>query len=277
LADWAFEPGVVLALGALTGWYVVGIRRLRPKTIWDEQVVSVGELVCFSIGILLLVMALISPIDTLSNQMFSAHMLQHMVLIYLAPPLLLAGIPAWLLDPLLDLPYARPTLRFVTAPITALVIFNGVLVLWHMPQTWQAALVDPQVHALEHLMMLLAGLIAWWPIFSPTPAVPRLSYPAQCLYLFVQSLVPAVIGAFMTFSGIVIYPIYGETPKLWGLSPLVDQQIAGLEMKLLGTIFLWVLVTIRFFQWFNHEEHEDEKLIDDGYSEPERQVQPPRQ
>jgi putative membrane protein len=209
--------------------------------------------------------ALVSPLDTLSNQMFSAHMLQHMLLVYLAPPLLLAGTPAWLLGPALEVAWFRRGLVLVTRPIPAIIIFNLVLIFWHMPQMWDAALVDSSVHGLEHLTFLAAGLIAWWPIFSPVPEVPRLSYPAQCLYLFVQSLVPAIIGAFVTFSGIVIYPLYAEYPKLWGLTPLVDQQIAGLLMKLLGTVFLWVLVSIRFFQWFNHEEHQDEKFVDDGF------------
>ena len=83
-------------------------------------------------------------------------------------------------------------------------------------------------------------------------------------YMFVQSLVPAIIGAFLTFSGVVIYPVYLETTKLWGLSPLVDQQLAGLEMKLLGTVVLWILASIRFFQWYRQEEQQDEKLIDDA-------------
>ena len=80
----------------------------------------------------------------------------------------------------------------------------------------------------------------------------------------IQSLVPAIIGAFITFSTVVVYPYYLETPKLWGLTPLADQQIAGLVMKLLGMVYLWILFTIRFFQWFGHEEHEGEKIIDDA-------------
>lgn len=265
LTRWTFEPGVVLALAALVAAYVVGIRRFRADSLWQEDVLTTGEVASFGVGVLLLIAALTSPLDTLSDQMFTAHMLQHMVLLYLAPPLLLLGTPGWLPRPVLKLPGVTPTLAFLTRPITALAIFGGVLVLWHMPQLWQAALVDNQVHALEHVTFLAAGLLAWWPIFGPSREIPRLGYPAQCIYLFVQSLVPAVVGAFMTFSGVVIYPLYAETPKLWGLTPLVDQQIAGLEMKLLGTIFLWVLVSVRFFQWFNQEEHENEKLVDDGY------------
>ncbi|MGH2458798.1 MAG: cytochrome c oxidase assembly protein, partial [Chloroflexota bacterium] len=214
--------------------------------------------------------ALISPLDTLSDYLFSAHMMQHIVLLYFAPPLLLVGMPGWLLRPALRIRGVKKFLVTLTGPVPALAVFNATLIFWHMPGPWDAALLNPNVHALEHLCMLTAGLVAWWPIFSPLPEVPRMSYPAQMLYLFLQSLVPAIIGAFMTFSGIVIYPVYAETPKLWGLTALVDQQIAGLLMKMLGTLFLWILVTIRFFQWFNHEEHEAEKAVDDSGSVPPR-------
>ncbi|HLG50975.1 MAG TPA: cytochrome c oxidase assembly protein [Chloroflexota bacterium] len=263
-ASWSFEPGVVGGIGALSLAYIIGVWRARPRSIWDEHVVSVGEATAFGSAIILLVIALISPLDTLSSYLFSAHMLQHMLLVYIVPPLLLAGTPRWLLEPLLEAPRVRDIARAVTGPIPAIIIFNVILVIWHMPEAWQAALVDNQIHAFEHLCFLGAGIIAWFPIFSPVRVVPRLSYPGQMVYLFVQSLVPAVVGAFITFSGSVIYPLYSGVPKPWGLSPLVDQQLAGLLMKLLGTIFLWILVSVRFFQWFGHEEHEIEKIVDDS-------------
>lgn len=264
LARWSFEPGVVFALLALSLGYAVGLIRLRPRTVWDEHVVAPREVIAFASGIALLVVALISPLDTLSDTLFTAHMFQHMLLMYAVPPLLLVGTPAWLLRPALAVPGIERALRFLTGPIAAVVVFNAVLVFWHMPSAWDAALVDRSVHALEHVGFFGAGLIAWWPIFSPLPEVPRLSYPGQMLYLFVQSLVPAVVGAFLTFSGVVVYPVYAMTPKLWGLTPLIDQRLAGFEMKLLGTVLLWVLVTVRFFQWFSHEEHELEKVVDDA-------------
>jgi len=270
IADWSFEPGVVIALVSMSAAYGIGLRRFRPRTLWDEQVVAAREVIAFGSGVFLLVVALISPLDTLSGYMFSAHMMQHMLLLYIVPPLLLVGLPAWLLRPALQVRGVKKSLELLTGPIPAIILFNGVLIVWHMPGAWDAALLNPSVHALEHICMLGAGLVAWWPIFSPLPEVPRMSYPAQMLYLFIQSLVPAIVGAFMTFSSIVIYPVYVETPKIWGLTPLVDQQIAGLLMKMLGTLFLWILVTVRFFQWFNHEEHEMEKTVDDTSSVPPR-------
>jgi len=263
LTTWVFDPSIIVTLVAMVAAYLVGLWRFRPVSLWNEHHVATREIIFFSSGMFLLFIALVSPIDYLSDSMFSVHMIQHMLIVYFAPPLLLLGIPAWFWTPILGIRYVKPVVRFVTGAIPAIVIFNAILIVWHFPMLWQFALVSPRIHALEHASFLVAGIIAWWPIYNTTIELPRISYPAQLLYIFAQSLVPAIIGSFITFSTIVIYPIYAETPKLWGLTPLVDQQIAGLSMKLLGTIFLWILLTVRFFQWFNYEEHEKEKLIDD--------------
>jgi putative membrane protein len=264
LASWSWEPSVLIGLGSIVAAYIIGLRRFRPQTLWQEHTVSLREITCFGAGVALMVLALVSPLDTLSNDMFSAHMVQHMLLVYIVPPLLLTGMPAWLLRPFLSIPVVAKIWSICVSFVPATVIFNGILVLWHMPMLWGMALVDPKIHALEHLMFLFAGIVVWWPIYGNSVEVPRMAYPSQMLFLFVQSLVPAIIGAFITFSTIVVYPLYGETPKLWGMSAIGDQQLAGLIMKLLGMIYLWILFTIKFFQWFSHEEHEDEKMIDDG-------------
>ena len=103
-------------------------------------------------------------------------------------------------------------------------------------------------------MFFGTSIFLWWPIFSPLPELPRLSYPVQMLYLFVQSLVPGVIAALITFSDRVIYPTYGAAPRITDMSPLADQQLAGLIMKLTGTLAFWLLATIIFFIWANQED-----------------------
>ncbi|HUX87022.1 MAG TPA: cytochrome c oxidase assembly protein [Chloroflexota bacterium] len=263
LGEWTWEPGVILALAILVAAYVIALVRFRPRTPWDQHFVAVREMVSFGAGVVLLIVALLSPVDYYSDFSFSVHMLQHMLLLYLIPPLLLLGIPGWAMQPILQDGLIRRLVKFLVNPIVAIVLFNMVLLLWHLPEFWDYALTDSRMHALEHVSFLAVAIVAWWPIFSPVEEVPRMSYPSQMLYLFIQSLVPAIIGAVITFSTVVIYPVYLETPKLFGMTPLIDQQVAGLLMKLLGTIFLWILVTIRFFQWFSHEEHEAEKIADD--------------
>lgn len=263
LITWTAEPGIILGLLALAGAYALGLVQLRPQTAGGESPIRVRDIAYFSSGMLLMVIALASPIDTLSDNLFAAHMIQHMLLVYFAPPLLLLGLPAWLVEPFIRLPGVRPVMRFVMSFIPATLIFNGLLTIWHFPSLWDFALYSKPIHGLEHVCFLAAGIVCWWPIFSPTPEVPRLSYPGQMLFLFVQSLVPAVIGSFITFSTQIIYPLYAIAPKLWGLTPLTDQQMAGLIMKLMGAIYLWILLTVRFFQWFTHEEREQEKRVDD--------------
>ncbi|HLH73646.1 MAG TPA: cytochrome c oxidase assembly protein [Chloroflexota bacterium] len=263
LGYWTWEPSIIVALAMVVAAYVIALARFRPRSLWDEHIIARREIISFSVATLLLIVSLLSPLDYYSLYSFGVHMLQHMFLLYLIPPLLLLGIPGWALKPVLQYPFVVKALRFLTNPIVAIILFNAVLTLWHLPEFWDYTLIDSTVHAMEHLSFLAVGIIAWWPVFSPIEEVPRMSYPGQMLYLFIQSLVPAIIGAFITFSSVVIYPVYSETPKLFGMTPLVDQQVAGLLMKLLGTLFLWILVTIRFFQWFNHEEHEEEKVADD--------------
>ena len=96
----------------------------------------------------------------------------------------------------------------------------------------------------------------WWPILSAVPELPRLSYPLQMAYLFLQSLLPAVLASFITFSDGVVYRFYGEAPRIWGLSPVDDQQIAGGLMKLVGSLILWGFIAVAFFRWYQREERE---------------------
>ena len=107
-----------------------------------------------------------------------------------------------------------------------------------------------------HTSLVVAGLVMWWPVLSSVPELPRLAYPLQMGYLFLQSLVPAVMASFITFSDRVVYQAYAEAPRIWGISPIADQQIAGGIMKLLGTVILWSFITVVFFKWYEREEAE---------------------
>jgi putative membrane protein len=93
----------------------------------------------------------------------------------------------------------------------------------------------------------------WWPVLSPLSELPRLSYPLQMAYLFVQSLIPTVLAAFLTFSNGVFYDAYADAPRMWGLSAVEDQQFAGFVMKVLGSIILWSFIAVAFFRWFEDE------------------------
>ena len=261
--DW-LHLSVIVGLIAVYGAYLLLVGPLRRRfhtadQIWAEPV-EPREVLFFSGGILALLVADASPIHELSEQyLFSAHMVQHMLMTMVAPPLLLLGTPAWMLRPALRSSAVIRVARQVTRPLPAIVIFNGTLAVWHLPWFYNAALTNHYVHILEHLTFLGSAILLWWPIFSPLKELPRLNYPAQILYLFVQSLLPAIIAAFITFSTRLIYTYYADKPRLWDISPITDQQIAGLIMKLAGTLIFWLAATIIFFIWFRYEEAEVEK------------------
>ena len=177
-----------------------------------------------------MVVALVSPLHELGdNYLFSAHMVQHLLMTLVAPPLLLLGTPAWLIRPLLSGARVLRVARFLTLPVVAFVLFNTVFALWHVPALYDLALRELGIHILEHLMFLGAGAIMWWPILSPLPELPRPQYLVQMLYLFVQPTVPSVLGALITFSGSVLYDWYAEAPRLWEISAIRTSRSAALS------------------------------------------------
>jgi putative membrane protein len=210
----------------------------------------------FMVGVLVLFASVATPLDTLSGYLLTAHMIQHLLMTLIVPPLLLLGTPAWMLRPLLALPLVRPIMRVLTHPVTAFLLFNLVFSAWHAPVLYNLALQDDTVHILEHVLFLATATLTWWPVFSPNAELPRLSEPAQLLYLFFESLPPTILGALITFAGTPLYPEYVSAPRLWGLSVMLDQQIAGLIMWIPGALVYFTVLTVVFFRWLNRDEYE---------------------
>ena len=258
MIDWHPHWDIIGLLLLLEGSYLLAIGPLRHRFVWPHLVKpDRRRALLFTLGVFVMYLAEGTPLHELSERyLFSAHMTQHLLLVSVAVPLLLLGTPAWLARPLLDHPLLAWLLRGATRPVIALVLFNGTLALWHLPQMYDWTLWDHNAHILEHVMFVVTAVFLWWPILSPLPELPRLSPPLQMLYLFVQSLVPGVLAALITFSDRVIYPSYGAAPRISHLSPLADQQIAGLIMKIAGTVVLWLLATIVFFIWASRDERE---------------------
>jgi putative membrane protein len=149
-----------------------------------------------------------------------------------------------------------PVARLLTRPLVALALFNAALLLIHLPPTIDLQLNQGWFHLSMHVVLVGSGLLMWWPVLSQVPALPPISYIMQMGYLFLQSLLPSVMAAFITFSDRVVYPAYAEAPRIWGLSALSDQQIAGVIMKLLGSFILWSFIAVIFFKWYGQEEME---------------------
>ena len=236
-------------------WYAQFVWRKRipgaPSVNWTQ----VG---LFLSGVFVVYAATGSPIHDLSEQyLLSMHMVQHMLLTLVAPPLLLAGIPTWLYQELLCGPRVKPIASVVLNPLLAIFSFNMLLILTHLPHVVDFALTNHWFHFVVHAGLVTTALMMWWPVITKVPGLPHLSYPYQMAYLFVQSLLPAVIGSFITFSNSAVYEFYAEAPRIWGLTAVQDQQAGAFVMKVIGSLIIWSFIAVAFFRWYAEETASD--------------------
>jgi len=249
---------VLLVVAALEGAYLWSIHRLAPRVLpGGEPAATRRQIMWFTTGALTILVASEWPVHDLSERyLFSVHMVQHTLIALVAPPMLLLGMPAWLLRKLLSPRPVYAVLRLLTRPLIALVLFNGVIVLTHWPVLVNAMLEYHPLHLVGHVVLFGTATLMWWPVISLLPEMPTLSYPGRMLYLFLQSIVPTVPASFLTFGSKPLYSFYEQAPRLWGLSALTDQTIAGLIMKLVGGLILWSVIAVIFFKWYSVEQRD---------------------
>jgi putative membrane protein len=254
--SWHPHPDVWLLVAALAGGYLWVVSRLGPRHVpAGEEPASRRQVTLFMLGVAAIWVAADWPVhDVAERSMYSVHMVQHMLLSLVVPPLLLMGTPAWLLRAILGRGLLLRVARRVCRPLLALLIFNGFLVVTHWPAVVDLSVRSEAVHFLVHAGVFLSALIMWSPVLNPLIELPHLSYPGRMLYLFLQSIVPTVPASFLTFATAPVYRVYETLPKLWGISALDDQRIAGLLMKIGGGLLLWSVIAVLFFQWFAREE-----------------------
>lgn len=254
--SWQPHPDVWLLIAALVGGYIVALRQRRREAPGTRPVTT-SHVVCFALGIGALWVFVDWPVDALALRLLSVHMVQHLVLSLVVPPLLILGLPGWLLRRLLRPAAVFALARLVTRPIPALLIFNTWVIVYHWPAVLDASVESDLVHVITHAVWVVAGLIMWWPVLSPLPELPHMSYLSRMVYLFAQSIVPTVPASFLTFSGVSLYASYAGGPELWGLSAMsavTDQQIAGLLMKIGGGLLLWGVILALFLRWYAEEQ-----------------------
>lgn len=244
---WNPDPTVVVGLAALGGLYLTALRRGRAK----GHVVKPAQIVSFFAGLLLLLGSLTGPLHDLSDYyLFSAHMIQHLLLAFAMPPLLLYGTPGFMLSPFLRHPRVLALGRRLTRPSGAFASFNLVLVAWHLPPLYNLAMDHHGVHIVQHLMIMVVSVILWWPVLSPSPELPRAPYPVQMLYLFVVGLPMVVVSIFISMAESVLYPYYAAAPRIWPvLTPHADQHLGGLIMWIPGGLVFLVAISVVFFRW----------------------------
>lgn len=254
--DWHVHADVVLLCATLLGAYFYTIYVLRPR-ISDAGRVRNTQVILYCLGVLAIYVATGTPIHDLSEQyLLSMHMVQHLVLTLVAPPLLIAGVPSWLWQAILGGRWVLPVARVALHPLVAFGVFNFLIVVTHLPFVVDYALREHWFHFAVHAGLVGSAMMMWWLVVGGTPALPRLTYPYQMAYLFVQSILPAVIASFITFSQTAVYEFYEGAPRIWHISAVEDQQMAGGIMKMTGTLILWSFIGVAFFRWYAKEEAE---------------------
>jgi putative membrane protein len=246
---WQADPTVVMGLALLGGLYVAAT--WRRHRLDPAATVEPWKVVSFAGALAVLLGALTGPIHDLSDYyLFSAHMVQHMLLVFAMPPLLLYGTPAWMLQPLLRDARVLRLGRLATRPRAAFALFNVILVAWHLPPLYNLAMNQHPVHVVEHLMIMAASVILWWPVLSPLPELPRAAYPVQLLYLFVVGLPMVMVAIFIAMAEELLYPFYAASPRIWDqLTPRADQHLGGLIMWIPGGLVFLTAISIVFFRW----------------------------
>jgi putative membrane protein len=242
----------VLGIGATWALYEWRSRVHRTAAATGEEAEGPtrGQRTTFLGGLLVLFLSLNGPIHDLSDYyLFSAHMVQHLALTLIVPPLLILGTPGWMLRPALKFGWVNTWAHRLTGPRAAFVIFNIVLAGWHLPPLYNLAMANHDVHIVEHLMFLVASTLMWWPLTSQMPELPRLAYPGQMLYCFLMTIPMSVVAFCIALADHILYPAYAFAPRIWRITPMFDQSAGGLIMWVPGTMFFLIVLSVVFFKW----------------------------
>jgi putative membrane protein len=252
---WHDEPFLTGGL-ILAGWlYAILAGPLRPRLAPGAPYPR-GKAAMFYSALVLFYLAVGSPLDQVAERfLLTAHMAQHLVIMYPVPLLLLAGTPAWMADPVLSAPAPRAPLRLLLSPLSCALLSTGVVSVWHVPFLYEWTLQDKLVHVGEHLMFLAVSLLYWWPLASPSKVFPAPGYGVRILYLFGTEVAMIPVSAYVVFSSDILYPTYEYAPRLFaGFSPADDQLAAGVLMKVAGMIVTIAVLAQCFFRWSRSPE-----------------------
>lgn len=253
ISAWDWKPSVVAGCAALTGAYAWagGFRFAHKTAAWLT-------------GVLLILLALVSPLDELADRyLFSVHMAKHILFVLVVPALLLMGLPAGPVARGLRYRPAAAAENFLGTPAIAWAAGVGAMAFWHIPAFFNAALSNEGLHIFEHLSLLIAGTIFWWPILAPAPEFRLSPVPQGAAYLFGACLACTSIGVLITFAPRLLYPSYAypvDTYAIlplirerWGISPGMDQQIGGLLMWAPCCLVYLTAIMAMFARWYGEE------------------------
>jgi putative membrane protein len=255
---WSPEPTVLIGVAALAFVYGVGWRRARATGAPHRP--GYGRLTLFAGGLVTILAALVSPIDSLGDQLMLMHMVQHILLLDIAPILLILGLNKVLLRPVTRrLNAVERRAGYLSHPVFAVLAYAGFMWAWHIPSMYDAALNNSGVHAFEHLCFSVAGALYWWHVLSPIRSRMRLGGMGPIGYMVSTKLLVGVLGVALAFAPSSIYPFYQHHPHYWGLSPAEDESLAGLVMALEQSVVMGVALVWLFVRMLNESEREAQR------------------
>jgi len=243
---------------ALAVSYGMGWRRARASGTSHPP--SMGRLSIFALGLIAILAALVSPLDSLGDQLMVMHMVQHILLLDIAPILLILGLTKVLLRPVTRrLQTIEQRAGFLSHPAFAVLAYGGILWLWHIPAIYDRAQGNGFVHVLEHACFFAVGTLYWWHVLSPIRSRKRLTGLGSVAYMTGGKLLVGLLGIVLAFAPDVIYPFYAHKPHYWGLTPLEDQSLAGLVMALEQSIVMGIALVWLFVRMLIESEREQQR------------------
>ena len=255
-----FEVHVSVLLGclALVAGYWLAVGPARRRFGWATEGEGPWRSVSWGAGVAVMFLALNGPVHELADEaLFSAHMVQHMLLMLVMPPFLLLGLPPELVHRAIDKRGVFTLGRLMTHPAVAFIAYNAVFLGWHFPAAYDLALTLHGVHIVQHLMFMAVAVMMWWPVVAPVPELERIpDGPAPMLYVFAFGIPTTILSAFLTLSDRLIYPYYALAPRVTWLGPLEDQRLGGLIMWIPGMLIFWAAITAVWFRWTREEYRE---------------------
>jgi cytochrome c oxidase assembly factor CtaG len=256
--SWSLEPPVLLLVGALGLAYLR--RWTQARAGRPPHRPGIGRLLLFATGLAAIIAALVSPLDELGDQLMVMHMVQHILLLDIAPILLILGLSKLLLRPVTRRLHAVERRAGLLAhPAFAVIAYAGFMWVWHIPAMYDLALRHSGIHALEHICFALAGGLYWWHLLSPIRGRLRLGGMGPVLYMVSTKLLVGLLGIVLAFAPSAIYPFYAHHPHYWGLSPREDMNLAGLAMALEQSIVMGIALVVLFVQMLTESERDADR------------------
>jgi putative membrane protein len=266
LLAWSFEPLALSSVALAAVAYLWALRRVRRRHPGSPP--PTARTIAFLAGLAALLLALVSPIEAYEGDLFSVHMVQHMLIELVAAPLLLLGAPATL-----ALRAASPSVRrrllavlhsrvvaVVSFPLLAWVLFAAVNWGWHFSALYDQALESPPLHYVQHATFLVAALLFWWPVVGADPSRWRLPHPLRLFYLFLAMPQNSFLGVALMSATTVLYPHYASVERTWGPSPLADQNLGGVVMWVFGDVIFLIAMGAVVASWVRLEDRRTARL-----------------